>query len=423
MSSNSTDLYGVIGLTKTATIPEIKKAIKELKKKWHPDNNPNNQEEASKKFKEITKAETILLNPDKKKIYDDGGEQALQQQQQQQQEGGFNPFEDMMRNVMGIQTNENVPDLELPLELTLDQLYNGVMVEKSIERGELCDQCNGKGTRDGKEHPCKQCKGQGMMMIQHGPQIFQTQCNKCQGDGIDPQIGKCKKCNGTSCYHSRTTVSVNVPAGSYNGYQIRLSEQGHAIPQNESNRQRKVRSDIVFIVQEKEHSVFKRGVTVNEKKGVDVADLLINMKVSFVDSLIGFSNTVKHLDGTKFEIHQTDPVRHGDILVIKNYGMPRVDDGTHKKGDLFVKLTVDYPNKNELNKKKIYHLFTGKDDYKELEKTPNVNVPRPDITSFDEYSQEVKRQVEAEEARQRYKNRGQPQMAFRMGGGQQCQTQ
>ena len=162
----------------------------------------------------------------------------------------------------------------------------------------------------------------------------------------------------------------------------------------------------------------------------------MEINIPFLDSITGFTRKVKHLDGSKFEIYQPSPVRHDDILVIKGYGMPKVNE--KKKGDLYVKLNVEHPRSLTLDtnkKQRLCQLLTGQS----LKDIPTKSeIQRPTIVTREAFLEEISQKVKADEEKAKYKNKGIPMQGFpgmqgmqgipgmpggMMVNGQQCQVQ
>lgn len=402
------DYYQILEVNKESTQEDIKKNYKKLAKKWHPDKNPECKEEAEVKFKLINEAYEVLSDEKKRQIYDQHGIDGLKES-----EGGgiphnFNPF-DIFNKMFGhmnpTRNNNEVPDCIIQLELTLDQLYNGASLEKEFERHSFCTKCDGKGSKSG-DIKCKTCNGQGGVLQMIGPgMLSQTQCKTCRGSGSDPSVEKCKKCHGVKFSKETISATINVPKGAYNKYPIIIEGEGNAVPLEDVDKYENPRSNLVIIVVEKiQHPVFKRGVMIPEKKKIDPSDLLIDIELSLVESLLGFNKEIEHLDGRKLTLCMTSSVRHSDIVVILKEGMPKLNNDT-EKGDLFVRISVEHPSKivmDDIMKKNLCLSLTGKE--KHLRHKKDLKNP-VDIISFDKYKEIVKIQVNTESMKDEYNKR------------------
>jgi DnaJ-class molecular chaperone len=400
------DYYEVLNINKNASEEEIKKNYRALAKKWHPDKNPNNKEEAEKKFKEIAEAYAVLSDPDKKQIYDKHGIDGLKGSEGHGHDfGGFNPF-DLFKQMMTGMTggHSEVPDCINNINVSLEDLYSGVTMDEEIERFSVCDKCKGCGGKHGTDITCKKCKGQGQMIIQIGPGMMtQAPCKDCRGSGISNSADKCKKCNGQKFAKETVTLSVTIPKGAFMKYPIVIEDEGNAVPPDEVDSVGQSRSKAVFVVVEEQHEIFKRGVVIPEKRKIDYSDLLIELDVPFVESLIGFTKEIKHLDGRVLNFQYNEPCRHGDIVVVVGEGMPNIND-PNKNGDLFVRINVEHPKGITLTqsgKQQLNKLLTGKDKLKQNKNLENV-VP---LVSFEKYKLDAKIQATTDSLKEEYKNR------------------
>ena len=412
--SNHVNYYDVLEIQKTATMNEIKKAYTVLAKKWHPDRNPNNVEEATQKFKEISEAYGVLSDEEKKAVYDKHGIEGLQENGG----GGMDPrqmFEQMMGmmgmggmggmmdigQMMGMmqqqQEDDEIPDVQIGLPLTMAEAFTGAVVKKEIERFNLCQKCDGTGAKDKvSDLCCKSCNGNSVATARFG-----HGCKDCKNTGFDPAVEKCKKCNGTMGVKETVELEVTVPAGVFHKYPVVLKGEGHAIPPNKAKDLGKNRSDAVFIVvgaNEDDGKVFKRGPQIPEKGGVDPSDLLTELEIPFVDSISGFYKEIKHLDGHKVKIAHSEPCRHGDVFVIKGEGMPRLGKAG-KFGDLVVQLSVEHPKKAGIEaevRNKVVKLLDGKHFKIPAKTTPSL------LITMEQYRKDALIQSQSAQMKKQY---------------------
>lgn len=406
-----TDYYKVLEIPKTASDDEIKGNYRILAKKWHPDKNPHRKEEAEKKFKEIAEAYSVLSDPEKKSIYDKHGIEGLKSADSGGGFGGFdgfNPF-DMFNKVMsggfggmfGGGGNDDVPDLKTGLRVSLADLYTGKTVEQTIERTIFCKKCNGTGTKDKTEGKCKKCDGKGQGLIMLGPGHFaQTVCNMCRGTGLDPAVEKCKKCSGNKFSKESVAIEVTVPKGAFNKYPIVIEGEGHQVPPDEVEKVGKERSNVVFYVMEEPDKFFRRGVVIEEKGTVDPSDLLIEIDITFSESIVGFYKEIKHVDGHIVNIVMPDPVRHGDTVVVKHEGMPKLN--TDDFGDLIIRINVQHLKDSKLNgstRRKIIKLCG--------ENPPEIpeGIKPAKLITIEQYRKDAKIRAESESMKAKYKQR------------------
>lgn len=360
--------YDILGVNKDSSDSDIKKAYRKLALKYHPDKNKT--EEAAEKFKEIGEAYEVLSDPKKRELYDKFGKDGLNGDVS----GGFsNPF-DIFNNIFGggnpfgnmfgggnpFENNQNdVPDCINTIDVDISNLYTGIKMTQEYERYSKCTKCKGTGAKSGKVTTCDTCKGKGKMIkiMNNGIQktIMQCVCDKCDGSGIDPSVEKCKKCEGLKFCKETCSVDVEVPPGSHNKYPIIIKDEGNEYPTEDKENYGKSRSDVVFIVKEMQSDIFKRGFIIAGKNKPDYADLLIELELDFPESLVGFNKSIEHPSGTNLNICHKIPCRHNDTYVIKNKGMPRLNDPT-ESGDLFVRMTVKHPKELNLTEKQTQNL-------------------------------------------------------------------
>ena len=361
--NNKEDLYEVLGLTKTASDEEIKASYKKLVKKWHPDKNQNNKDEATKKFREISDAYGILSDPLKKKTYDNFGFAGLDENDNiggDDGSFGMNPFA-MFKNFF--EQNDDIPEVQVTINLTLEELYVGTKKKVKFNRYTRCDDCNSRG-RIGENIDCKHCSGKGVTIRKTPMGPMQNICKPCAGKGVDQKAPKCKKCNGVGCYEESHTLNVTIPKGSSEKHPIIIDNEGNEIPDDERTDQN-TRSSVVIIVSETEHPKFNRGTVIKEIGKVNENNLMTEIKLTLHESLCGFERKLSHLDGKQFVFSMNEPVRHNDIFVMKDMGMPYYKED--KKGDLILKLSVERTNVSNDMKQKIWKLFTD-EPYVEMKK-------------------------------------------------------
>lgn len=380
------DYYDILEIQKNATIEDIKKNYKKLAKKWHPDMH-GGCDDAKKKFQKISEAYEILSDQKKRKIYDEYGEDGIKETNDiPDMMDPMKLFTQMMGN-MGLRRESNVPDIVNNVKLTLEQLYKGEIIREDIQRHSLCDQCNGTGSESYEDISCKKCKGQGVTLKSIGIGIVtQVPCKDCRGSCIDKSAKKCSKCNGIKFYKETIILSVNIPKGAFAKYPIIVENEGNQIPSDEIENGKIYRSNAIFVIVEEPHNIFKRGIVIPEKQKIDYADLMIELQISFGESINGFKKNIKHLDGKIITIEHDEPSRYGDILVIIEKGMP-ILNSKNKYGDLFVKLNVEHPKDLKLSKElkeNIYKKIIKEQKISKLRQQENYENPIQWI-SFDEY--------------------------------------
>ncbi|XP_022306993.2 dnaJ homolog subfamily A member 1-like [Crassostrea virginica] len=327
-----TGYYDTLGVKPQATPEEIKKAYRKLALKYHPDKNPDEPE----KFKMISQAYEVLSDPKKRDIYDQGGEEAIK--------GGgsggdfHNPFDifDMFFGGGGSRRGRGpskVKNTIHPLQVSLEDLYNGTTRKLALSKNVVCDKCEGRGGKEGAVEKCKTCKGGGVQVRiqQIAPgmvQQIQSMCSDCSGKGesINPKL-RCKTCLGKKVVRERKILEVHIDKGMKDGENIRFTGEGDQEPGVEPG-------DIVIVLDEKPHDVFKRR---------DL-DLVMTLELDLVEALCGFQRTITTLDKRTLII-STMPgeiIKPNDIKCVMNEGMP-LHRNPFEKGRLIIKFDVKFP--------------------------------------------------------------------------------
>jgi molecular chaperone DnaJ len=331
------DYYEVLGVEKSASADEIKRAYRRLAIKYHPDKNPGDKE-AEAKFKECAEAYEVLSDEDKRKQYDQFGHEGLRSSgmhdfSRMNVEDIFSMFgfDDLFGGMFGGRDRGSRHtdamrgyDLETTVELSLKDIATGT--EKTIEftRQDLCEECSGSGTAKGSSPvQCPACGGSGQVV--RGGGFFQmvSTCPQCKGSG---QIIKnpCKKCKGSGRVPKKRTVSVKVPPGVHEGQGIRVTGEG------EPGRGRSSRGDLYCYVRIKPHEFLQR----------DGNNLVTIVPVSFTQAALGATIEVPSLDGTK-GLKIPAGTQYGSIFRIKGQGLP--DMRTHRTGDQLVQVMIETP--------------------------------------------------------------------------------
>ena len=330
-------LYNRLGIQSDATDEQIKKAFNQLSKKWHPDKNPDNLEEANIKFQEITEAKDILSDNEKRRIYDQIGMDMFNNNNQVGPDfmngnpfanfGGF-PFG--MGGMGGMKREKPVSNITEQLNVTLEQIYNEDNINFSYKYKVSCTNCNGEGTKDGKPNICSECNGNGMkvQVIKMGNMIQQatTTCHNCNGSGKTSNIinNKCTICTGKCFMFKDKNIQIPLKSGLVNGNKIQLEGKGNQIKNNKSN--------LILIINELPHGYFKRNNN----------DLFITIDLKLYQILYGFDKIINHLDGRKIHITNTGKTDLNLIRKIQGEGMKIIN--SNNKGDLYVKFNLILPN-------------------------------------------------------------------------------
>lgn len=353
--------YEVLGVAKDASKGDIRKAYMKLARKEHPDKGGDPE-----KFKVIAKAYEVLSDENKRKIYDQGGEEAVNQSG----EGGGGDGGDIFSELFGGGRRrggggggpQKGEDITHALRVSLEDLYNGRTMKLKVTRDVLCKDCSGSGCKAGSaEVECEDCDGRGFKVIirRMGPMIQQMQapCRACGGQGKSiSDADKCTgQCHGKKVTQEKKVLEVAIEKGMKHGQKITFRGQADEAPGT-------VPGDIVFVVQEAPHETFKR-------KG---ADLIMEKKITLLEALTGLRFAVTHLDGRQV-IVSTGPgevIKPDDLKAVVGCGMP-LHGNPFSSGDLFVKFTVDFPEKGALSEDQRKAL---------LELLPGPTEPMPEVS-------------------------------------------
>lgn len=311
------DYYKTLGLDKNATTEDIKKAYKNLAKKYHPDVNkdPNTQE----KFKEINEAAAVLGNEEKRKHYDQyGTAETPDFSGFDFHEFRFDDIFDMFSGFEGFGHRQRGRDILVEQEITLEEAFKGCKKEIRIKGTFTCDICNGAGGEGAKN--CQQCGGRGHIAHSDFFGIFATRrtCPECRGTGKIFKL-PCTKCQGTGYSQRTKKIEVEIPSGVENGTRLRLKGEGEQ------------GGSLYVMIRIAQHPKFKR----NGK------DLLTEKEISFATACIGGTTEIETLDG-KLELKIPEATQDGTMFRLREKGMTTLYGD---KGDLLVKIAIIVPKK------------------------------------------------------------------------------
>jgi DnaJ family protein A protein 2 len=318
------NFYDILGVNKNATQDEIKKQYKKKALIIHPDKKNGNEE----KFKELSEAYSVLSDEKKKQNYDIFGKDY---DKISQNDDVFNLFSKMQHTQTHNVFNFNKPkDIEVNIDLTLEEIYNGVIKTISFSKNEKCNNCvNNSIIR------CGECNGMGkvIQIKQMGPFIHHTEniCNKCNGKGkYKANNTNCIICRGSSVINMRKNVQIKVPNGITPAHKIIINNEGHQNIDNELN------GNLIIIFKELPHENFIR----------DKHNLLLKKDITIYDVLFKNKIEINHLDNKVFYIEGNDQ----EIICIPNEGMYIYNENNYnenntKRGCLYIIFNIIYPNK------------------------------------------------------------------------------
>lgn len=327
------DYYEVLGVSRSATEDELKKAYRRCAMKHHPDRNPGDAA-AEAAFKECKEAYEVLSDGGKRRMYDQHGHAAFEHGMGGGNAGpGFGHgadmgdiFGDIFGNIFGGGGRggpRRGADVGYVMELDLEDAVAGV--EKRVELPTLaaCDTCDGSGSEDGKRETCSTCAGRGQVRMQRGIFTMQQACPHCDGQG--QIIAKpCKTCHGAGRVEEEKVLSVKVPAGVDTGDRIRLAGEGEAGPAGSPP------GDLYVDVRVRPHAIFQR----------DGDDLHCEVPVRISQAALGDTVRVPTLGG-EAEIRVPSETQTGKVFRLRDKGVKSVR--SRGPGDLYCKIVVETP--------------------------------------------------------------------------------
>jgi DnaJ-class molecular chaperone len=376
----SQNYYDVLGIQKNATEDEIKKAYRKLAVKWHPDKNPDNKDEAEKKFKEISEAYQALSDPKKREIYDTYGEEGLKNDGGMG--GGGGPFtspEEIFSMFFGgrspfggggeegffggrgggMQSKRTDPKV-VNIPVTLKECYTGSKKKITLKIKNLCKTCNGQGGLNMKT--CGGCNGRGVKVSTRmiGPgmmQQMQSICQECSGTRKIAEH-KCIDCKGKCINIVEKPFLLVIEPGSEDDDKKIFEKMGDESPGEE-------KGDVIFILKEE-----------NNKKFMRIGnDLVYTHDILLGDSLTGIEITMNHINDSKILYKEDNIIKQNSYHILKNSGMP-IKNKEGCFGDMYVVYNIVYPNKIllESEKQSIRKIFNTSGKNEDFDKN---NVAKP----------------------------------------------
>jgi molecular chaperone DnaJ len=365
---NKRDYYEILGVNRTATEDEIKKAYRQLALKYHPDRNPGNKE-AEEKFKEATEAYEVLKDADARARYDQFGHSGIGGMSGfegfgfggfdisdalrafMRDFGGFGGFEDFFGETRTSRGKRRGPargeDLQIRLKLTLEEVAKGAEKKIKLNRLQECQSCGGTGSQRGSsKKQCPHCHGTGEIRTVSrslfGQFVNVTTCDYCQGEGyvIDKP---CSVCRSEGRTKGTSTITVKIPAGVSTGNYIPIKGAGNVGPRGGPA------GNAIVLIEEEEHNIFKR-------KGDDI---ICEVPVSFALAALGGQIEIPSLEGA-IDLKIPPGTQSGKPFRLKNKGIPHLHG--YGRGDQIVLVAVWTPTRLTAEEKKLLQQLSTKEN-------------------------------------------------------------
>ncbi len=354
------DYYSILGVAKTATPEEIKKAYRKLAVKYHPDKNQG-EKASEEKFKEINEAYDILKDDQKRAAYDRYGSDYASSGGGGGSHGfggfdfsdNFSSFSDIFEEMFGGgRSNEprsqaqHGSDIRYDMTISLEDAYHGYKSNIRFATLIVCPVCHGTGSEGNKKPaPCPTCGGRGSVRYQQGFITIEKTCHTCGGAGSilsDP----CKKCSGSGRIKGEKNLEVNIPAGVETGSKIRLNGEGEAGFKGGQT------GDLYIFINVLPHKIFTRKEN----------DLHCTATISMAKAALGGEIEIPDLDGNLFEIKIPHGTQSNCQFRVKSKGMPILRSS--KRGDIIVEVMVETPVSLSKRQKELLEEFINEKDEK-----------------------------------------------------------
>ncbi len=362
------DYYETLGVSKSASAEEIKKAYRKVAMQYHPDRNPGDKA-AEEKFKEAAEAYEVLSDADKKAQYDRYGHAGLSGNGRGFGGGNmnmddiFSQFgdifgEDIFGNFFGggqrrggAQRTRGVrgSNLRVKLKLTYEEIAKGTTKNIKVKKYVTCNVCQGSGAKDkGSVQTCHTCGGSGQVRRVQNTFLGQMQtvstCPTCNGEG-STITAKCGNCKGEGRVFAEETVSIDIPPGVQEGMQLSINGKGNAGERGGMN------GDLIILIEEEQHKELQR-------EGLNVA---YDLHISFPDAAFGTQVEVPTIDG-RAKIKIPAGTQSGKIFRLKGKGFPAVN--SYEKGDQLIHVNVWTPQHLTSEEKAALEKLSGSDNFK-----------------------------------------------------------
>lgn len=363
--STKRDYYEILGVKKSASLDEIRKAYREMALRFHPDRVPHEQKkEAEEKFKEVSEAYAVLSDAQKRALYDQYGHSGIDQKYAYEDifkgadfssvfrdmgDFGFGGgvfdeiFSDLGFDILGGRRRSGSGsrprrgrDLQIAVNITLEEAQKGAERTVTVPRYEVCPACSGSGAKPGtKKSTCPQCKGSGRTVVSSGFFQLAQACQRCGGEGAIIQT-PCAECRGEGRVKETKKLKVTIPAGVDTGSHLRMRGEGEAGSAG--------RGDLYVIIEVSPHPVFQRHDN----------DIITEVTVSLSRAVLGGEIGVPTLDG-KVSMRIPPGTQSGKIFRLRGKGIPDVHG--RGEGDELVRVDVEIPVKLTSEQRRIIEEF------------------------------------------------------------------
>ena len=327
------DYYDILGVDKSTSKADIKKAYRKIAMKYHPDKNPDNVD-AEDKFKEAAEAYDVLSNDEKKSKYDRFGHSGMGDQGGFDMDDVFSHFSNMFGGGFGGNYNsykkkKKGSDIRINIELEYKDILHGVKKKIKISRNEKCTHCDGTGSEDKKVVNCDKCRGSGQIteIKQTNFGVFQqtVDCPKCGGSGNIVKT-KCTKCSGAGALKIDDTIEIDIPKGVYEGMQMKAGGKGNFIRNG-------INGNLLIIFLEKQSDIFVR----------NGQDLIYNLNISMLDAILGTKVDIPTIEEDVM-VNIPGGIQNNKSLRLNGKGLPAQNGHPqNKNGNIYIKVNVIVP--------------------------------------------------------------------------------
>ncbi len=364
------DYYEILGVAKSATADEIKKAYRKVAMQFHPDRNPGDKA-AEEKFKEAAEAYEILSDQDKRAQYDRFGHAGVAGNARGGYGGGnmnmddiFSQFgdifgEDIFENFFGGNTRGRAQggrprgsrgsNLRIKIKLNYEEIAKGASKTVKVKKYIICNTCSGNGAKDKNAiQTCGTCGGSGQVRRVTNTFLGQMQtvttCPTCNGEGTTV-TQKCGSCKGEGRVYGEETVTMDIPAGVQEGMQLNLGGKGNAGERGGSA------GDLIILIEEEQHEFLQR----------DGLNVVYDLHISIPDAIFGTNIEVPTIDG-KAKIKIPAGTQSGKIFRLKGKGFPSINN-SYEKGDQLIHVNVWTPQHLSAEERSQMEKFQRSDNF------------------------------------------------------------